>query len=272
MPGNPFRRLTSIIGLSFEMEALTGLRVGAAESSIAIGGVDNTLVRDPLTSQPYVPGSSLKGKMRSLLERVHGLEQNQAIQRDRVLIHTCRREADYGDCIHCQLFGIPAPERERWFSLTRLRFTDLFLTEGSVQTMQAMTLELPFTEVKSEAAIDRVTSAAVPRSMERVPAGARFHGRGGSWGIGLMLYEGDDAAPFLDYLIQGLELVEADYLGSYGARGSGRVAFRELAAEAWRFPQGSPHTDKDRFDGTFADVPELRGRAAEVAAWSARTA
>lgn len=218
-------RLQTYFALEFEILALTGLHIGGQESSIAIGGKENVIVRDPLTSRPYIPGSSLKGKMRSLVEQ-HGedIEQNWPIARGRVQIHACKERAAYAQCSLCQLFGIPAPSSERWFCQTRLRVSDTFLSTESEARLRLADTDLPYTEVKSEAAIDRVTAAAVPRTVERVPAGAAF----GPARMGLFFYEGDDRDQMLNLLLQGMELVEADYLGGGGSRGSGRVAFRQI--------------------------------------------
>ena len=88
-----------------EIETKTGLHIGGAESSLAIGGVDNVIIRDPLSGRPYIPGSSLKGKMRSQMEKFHGLAQNRRI--GQVTIHTCDKDTDYADCIVCHIYGVP---------------------------------------------------------------------------------------------------------------------------------------------------------------------
>lgn len=255
-------RLQSIITLSATVVARTGLRIGAQEASLTIGGVDNPVIRDPLTRQPYIPGSSLKGKMRSLLERVHGLEQNWSIQRDRVLVHVCKEEEAYAGCTVCQLFGVPAPERERWLCQTRLRFSDVFMTAESAERLVKANTDLPYTELKSEAAIDRVTSAAVPRTMERVPAGTEF----GPCEIALFVYEGDDAGTGLGWLADGLELVEADALGSSSARGSGRVEFKALGLRKLVAREG--RLERQVFGTTFSDLRGLREGLSDVTTWA----
>lgn len=265
MADETIRRLTSILQVSFELLAATGLRIGAASESIAIGGSDNPVVRDPLTGQPYIPGSSLKGKMRSLLERVYGLDQNWAIQRPRVFIHACADEQSYASCTHCQLFGVPAPERERWFCQTRLRVADLFLSHASEEHLRAASTDLPYTELKSEAAIDRITSAAVPRTMERVPAGARF----GPSQFGLFLYERDEPRQLLDHVVQGFELLEADFLGGAGARGSGRVRVQGIRVSEVAFPEDTSMGQRRSFDGVFETVRNLREGLNRVSEWLA---
>jgi len=199
--------------------AETGLHIGAGSGTLAIGGMDNPVVRDPLTNQPYIPGSSLRGKMRSLLERALGLPQNYPISQ--VTIHACRREEEYGRCELCHVFGIPA---QSWSSQTRLLVRDIPLHPDSARQLEEARTDLPYTEAKWEVAIDRVTSAATPRQMERVPAGAFF----GPMELSFALYEREDLRRF-ELLLQGMQLVEEDYLGGQGSRGSGKVTFRDLS-------------------------------------------
>jgi len=254
--------ITGILTIRSTIIARTGLRIGAQEASLTIGGVDNPVVRDPLTRQPYIPGSSIKGKMRSLLERVHGLDQNWPIHGDRVRVHACKGEKDYANCTLCQLFGAPAPQGERWLCQTRLRFSDTFLTPASVERLMEAATDLPFTELKSEAAIDRVTSAAVPRTMERVPAGAEF----GPCEIGLFVYQGDNVATALQWLADGLELLEADALGSSGARGSGRVAFKNISVR--RLKVDGQQLIPGEGPAVYESVADLRKGLADLVAWA----
>jgi CRISPR-associated protein Csm3 len=204
------------------IEAKTGLHIGGAATGLEIGGLDNVVVRDPLTNEPYIPGSSLKGKMRSLSEKRHGLRQNQRIGQD-VYIHTCDDAREYAGCHVCHVFGVPG---ERPFSSpTRLLVRDVPLDrehEAYAKLKEART-DYPFTEVKWEAAIDRVTSAATPRQMERVPAGAVF----GPAQLVFSFYEPEDVKR-LETLVEAMLLLEDDYLGGQGSRGSGRVAFQGL--------------------------------------------
>ncbi len=202
-----------------KIEAETGLHIGGAESSLSIGGVDNVVIRDPLSNQPYIPGSSLKGKMRSQMEKFHSLPQNQRI--GQVTIHTCQSAEEYTDCAVCHIYGLPG---ERGFSTsTRLVVRDVQLTKESVAELRKAKTDLPLSEIKWEAAIDRVTSAAVPRQMERVPAGAVF----GPAELVYSVYEAADVARF-ENVVEGMQLLEDDYLGGSGSRGSGKVAFRDI--------------------------------------------
>lgn len=218
--------------ITFDIEAVTGLHIGGSDTGIEIGGVDKTVIRDPLTNRPYIPGSSLKGKMRSLLEKYRGLKQNQRIGMG--FIHSCG--ADYGSqelktkgreeylrCDVCQVFGVPG---ERDFSTpTRLVVRDVQMSDEAAKRLDDTgRTDLPYTEVKTEVSIDRVTSAANPRQMERVPAGTIFKPAE----LVYSLYDGGDCSLEQDIarlrtLVEGLQLLEDDYLGGLGSRGSGRV-------------------------------------------------
>lgn len=202
------------------IKAKTGLHIGGSEGAITIGGVDNTVIRDPLSGRPYIPGSSLKGKMRSLTEKSDGLEARQRIGRD-VKIHVCTAKDDYDDCDVCNIYGVPA---ENYSLPTRLIVRDVPMTDKSAKELEDLQTDLPYTEVKTEVAIDRITSAAVPRQLERVPAGAEF----GEFELVFSLYETDDAKRFKK-VVSGMSLVEDDYLGGSGTRGSGKIAFETIA-------------------------------------------
>ncbi len=213
-------KLYGRVFISGKIKAVTGLHIGGSEGAISIGGVDNTVIRDPLTQQPYIHGSSLKGKMRSLLEKSQGRPQNQSIGRD-VNIHVCQSADAYETCDVCHIYGVPA---EVGFSQpTRLIVRDVMLNKESVQKLDKAKTDLPYTEVKWEVGIDRVTSAANPRQMERVPAGAEF----GKFEMVFSIYGKGDVDRFTS-LISSMSLLEDDYLGGSGSRGSGKIAFKQL--------------------------------------------
>jgi CRISPR-associated protein Csm3 len=180
------------------------------------------VIRDAFGA-PYIPGSSLKGKLRSLWEKWTGAEQNQSIGRD-VSIHLCKEKDAYERCDVCPIYGTVGNSQAS--APTRLTARDIPLYRES---LKGTATDLPFAEVKWEAAIDRVTSAATPRQLERVPAGAVFCAPDGEAGEILVFsfYEVADVERFGDVLT-ALHLVEDDYLGGQGSRGSGKVAFIDL--------------------------------------------
>jgi len=245
------------IFLTFDIQAVTGLHIGGSETGIEIGGVDKVVIRDPITNRPYIPGSSLKGKVRSLLEKYRGLPLNRNI--GGTAIHTCDRAKDYADCDICQVFGVPG---EMDFATpTRLVVRDVHLTKESehILTEQAHT-DLPYTEVKTEVSIDRVTSAANPRRMERVPAGAVF----GRAELVYSVYEGTNgnasiADPKKDVerfrtLVEGLQLLEDDYLGGLGSRGSGKVKLQGLTVSV---RPGTKYLEAPQEIGKYDDLSHL---------------
>src|SRR5437667_2755589 len=218
--------------LEGEMLCQTGLHVGAGKGSLEIGGSDNPVVKDAF-GRPYVPGSSLRGKIRSLLEQSSGL----AVPGELVFLSRRKgqevriHQSDRPDDEICLLFGRNPGRMERvqgealdTTQATPARFAvfDAPLDLESITSQMRENLDDELTEVKSENAIDRITSLANPRTLERVPSGARFHIR---MVLDILCPE-DAALPSL--LIQGLRLLEDDALGGGGSRGSGRVRFANL--------------------------------------------
>ncbi|MCS7065352.1 MAG: type III-A CRISPR-associated RAMP protein Csm3, partial [Fimbriimonadales bacterium] len=224
---------------------VTGLHIGGAAAGLDIGGVDNPIIRHPATREPYIPGSSLRGKMRSLLERAYDLPLNKKVQD--VRLHECYNEREYRQCAVCHVFGVSPGERERgapqgeqadrrgeWesFKPTRLIVRDVAMHADSKAELETADTDLPYTEVKWEASIDRITSAAVPRQNERVPAGTRFE----PFEMVYTIYrlKGDDwqqDVEWLKVLFEGMRLLEDDYLGGYGSRGAGKIVFENLTVE-----------------------------------------
>jgi CRISPR-associated protein Csm3 len=255
-------KLTGRVFITSDIEAVTGMHIGGTEAGIEIGGVDKTVIRDKLTNRPYIPGSSLRGKMRSLLEKYGGLKQNQRIGQGS--IHSCQDRDEYATCDVCQVFGVPG---ERDFgSPTRLIVRDTHMTEASAKAIvETARTDLPYTEVKTEVSIDRVTSAANPRQMERVLAGTVF-------GPAEMVYSvysgagcnpGEDVARLLT-VVEGLQLLEDDYLGGLGSRGSGKVRFQNIKVTV-RNQNGylQAHTEIGAYtilSDLVTDLPALQGR------------
>jgi CRISPR-associated protein Csm3 len=253
-------KLEGRVFLTFDVEAVTGMHIGGSETGIEIGGVDKTVIRDRLTNRPYIPGSSLRGKMRSLLEKYGGLKQNQRIGQG--YIHSCDRIDEYATCSVCQVFGVPG---ERDFSLpTRLVVRDVLMTDESAAQLNATErTDLPFTEVKTEVSIDRVTSAANPRQMERVPAGVHF----GPAEMVYSIYSGAGCDPRQDVarlktIVEGLQLLEDDYLGGLGSRGSGKVRLKNFDV---RMRDGDYLNDP----GQIGSYEDLKGLTSGLAALQA---
>lgn len=205
----------------------SGLHIGAGDTEMRIGGTDNPVVKDPLTGQPYIPGSSLKGKIRSLLEWRHGLA---SVANGRPYSFKQLKEGNHaagGDIL--RLFG-GAPDKDvdelvTKIGPTRLAFWDCQIRrEWKEQVADARNLLT--TEAKSEVAINRISGTAQDgalRFTERVIAGAEF-----DFTLTLKILDGDDLLPMLK---DGLKLLELDSLGGSGSRGYGKVEFRNLTLD-----------------------------------------
>jgi len=170
-----------------------------------IGGPDKFVVRNPLTNIPYIPGSSLKGKLRSLIEVANG-----CVTTD---FKSGVGPSSDPTSLSGMLFGTAGNNKSSRPSRLIVRDAELDINVGDFSRT-----DLPYTESKTEASIDRVTAKANPRTYERVPAGAVFN-----LNMVLNVFEGDDEALMKSTLKQGIELLEDDYLGGQGSRGYGQV-------------------------------------------------
>lgn len=218
-----YRFLGKVI-IKGRMEVVTGLHIGASKETVKIGGIDSPVVRDPVTNLPYIPGSSLKGKMRSLMEKALGKEFKWISKHPPIQIHVCGDE----HCEVCRLFGSSSEMvgREQKHIPARLIVRDLHLLNKDA--LEKIDTGLPYTEWKFENSIDRVTSAANPRQIERVPAGAVF-------GLELV-YDAQDMEQLredIENIHRALKLLEDDALGGHGSRGYGQVRFDEVTFDVY---------------------------------------
>ena len=213
------RKLKSKLFIEGKIHILTGLHIGGNSGGLKVGGADQTVVRDTIKNEPYIPGSSLKGKMRSLLERARGPERE---NKEEGGYSNNNGAGTFSSSLLGKLFGVSADKNKG--EPTRLIVRDAFLTDESSQRLkQASNTDMPMTEVKTEVNIDRITSNAHPREFERVPAGAEFKAE-----LILTLFEGDEEVKFLDRIFESFALIQADSLGGHGSRGYGKVLFKEF--------------------------------------------
>lgn len=212
------------------IEVKTGMRIGGASSGLKIGGLDLNVITDP-QGRPYIPGSSLKGKLRSLMERKEASARpgfwNVTSSDGKLSGHKCKSDEEYRICPVCKIWGIAVTSSDRITlpTLTRLYVCDSYLDAASLEPLKD-NLELDYTEVKFETAINRLTGTALHgslRQIERVPAGARFKDVEMIFNV----LEEDDKNLLKEVFI-AMELLEQDYLGGMGSRGYGRVAFDNL--------------------------------------------
>nr|WP_314116492.1 type III-A CRISPR-associated RAMP protein Csm3 [uncultured Aggregatibacter sp.] len=216
-------KLTNIVEIKAKLVLQTGLHIGAGDSEMHIGGIDNSVIKHPLTQSPYIPGSSLKGKIRTLLEWRSGAVQSAPL----TLKDVSKNPEEVKNIL--RLFGISGDTKNSEqevaeIGVSRLAFWDCALNEDWEKAIRDDNQLL--TEAKSENTIDRITSTAGnPRQTERVPAGAEF-----DFKLTLRQFEGDKPE-LLDLVLKGLKLLELDSLGGSGSRGYGKVKFTELTVD-----------------------------------------
>lgn len=241
-----FPYLVAKFSLRGKLELRTGMHIGGGDVGLAIGGADKLVVRAPHNDAPYIPGSSLKGKIRSILERAgfaKGFARNLG---NELKAPPCN--CGNADCIVCKVFGVAADVRApKPSGSTRLIVRDGHLLNGD-EIEKWRHLDMHYTEVKTEVSIDRLTSAANPRNFERVPAGACF-----DLDLVLNIHQGDSEKELLKLVFDGLELLSYDYLGGQGTRGYGAVKIqiekvRRLTIEDLKSETGENWAD-------YKDVP-----------------
>ncbi|WP_288660456.1 type III-A CRISPR-associated RAMP protein Csm3 [Methanobrevibacter smithii] len=198
-----------------ELVCETGLHIGGANDAINIGGADSIIIRDSVSDLPFIPGSSLKGKLRSLLE----LNDKKSIQS--VLEKKGKSSTDE-DSIAVKIFGISSDKKNNLKYPTRLIVRDSFPTEESIKLWEKQEEVVRGSELKWENTIDRITSRANPRSLERIPKGSSF-----IFEFIFSVYEEDENN--LMGLFEAMRLLEDNYLGGSGSRGYGKVKFANIS-------------------------------------------
>lgn len=214
-------QLTKVHVLHAELVCRSGVHIGASDSEMHIGGIDNAVVKHPITQEPYIPGSSIKGKVRSLLEWRSGFVSNGPLGwRDYVNSHSDKVLAIL------KLFGVGGQvltdAQAKEIGPTRLSFWDCSLLPEWISSVR--TSEGSYTEVKTENSIDRIAGTAKnPRQTERVPADARF-----DFKVTVKVLDDEN---LLDTLLAGLKLLELDGIGGSVSLGYGKVKFEKLSLD-----------------------------------------
>jgi CRISPR-associated protein Csm3 len=255
-------RITSVLTVE------TGLHIGGGGETLKIGGIDKPVIRDPITDYPYLPGSSIKGKLRSILERLLNKPLNRPggsgtyryESDDLVDGYTEIAKGQYvryegaATCPVSRVFGstgtdcwikssiakdedlidsdAPSPitiEGEQYRRIkgrnapARLIVRDCHLVEESAKQLKKIDTGRPMTEWKFENGIDRITAAANPRQIERVPAGSQFH-----FEMVYTIENAEQAVEDLRNLAIALAILEDDALGGHGSRGYGKITFQNF--------------------------------------------
>ena len=215
--------------ISGTLEAKTGLHIGGSSTALDIGGIDNNVIKTA-HGVPYIPGSSLKGKLRSLVEIKNGFTD---------LCNELSHDAGIA-----YIFGTAKSKETKDGVRSRLVVRDAYLDQDQFEKQFAdQELELEFTESKWENRIERASSKADPRQMERVPAGARF-----DFEMVYSILQNEDIDRFKT-LLEGMRLLEDDYIGGSGSRGYGKVAFQNLKFEIKKAEEYRGDNQRETLDG-----------------------
>jgi CRISPR-associated protein Csm3 len=238
------QRLNNIVEIKGTLLLKSGLHIGSGDNEMHIGGTDNPVIKHPHTNEPYIPGSSIKGKTRSLLEWYLGLV---AYNEGKPFGYQQLVKVDDSNRVAAtrliQLFGVSGGDnldskQAAEIGPTRLSFRDCSLTRDWVQNLDNR--NLPRTETKFENSINRIAGTAEnPRNTERVPEGAVF-----DFCLALKILEGDDEAALTRMVLTGFKLLEMDALGGSGSRGYGKVQFQLAPALQAQLDALQPFTQK----------------------------
>ncbi len=248
------------VRLSSELHVITGLHIGGGGENLDIGGIDKPVLRDPLTREPYLAGSSIKGKLRSILERLLNKPLNRINKVGGIAMyrHECNHTEPWvlegttihegaNDCPICRIFGSTgandvlmenAEKIKGSNKPARLIVRDSHLLRDSATQLASIETGLHMTEWKFENGLDRITAAANPRQIERVPAGARF-----DFEIIYTIEDVSQAEEDLKNLAIALAILEDDALGGHGSRGYGKVRFQDFEMEVKQYGQYLPTSE-----------------------------
>ncbi|ACN98987.1 crispr-associated ramp protein, Csm3 family [Sulfurihydrogenibium azorense Az-Fu1] len=227
------------------LKCITGLHIGGSKESFEIGGIDNPVIKTSISIQlpdreikegmPYIPGSSLKGKIRSLLEWKEGLVKPKRNSEGKIEGEVSDITSNGNLSNVSIIFGVRDSKiREATVAgPVRVKFADIYPTKETIEKWENELGPGIYTEVKTENAIDRITSSANPRRQERVPAGSEFKVE--------ITYEKFDKQDEdrLRIVFEGMKLLEDNYLGGGGSRGNGRVKFENIEILYKDFYQGT---------------------------------
>ncbi len=213
-------KLTAKVFIEGTIVTETGLHIGGSKSAMDIGGIDlNVIKTAPHRNQPsipYIPGSSLKGKLRTMLARETG-----------------KLNPEDDEIYVKEIFGIAGDKQPKEEIIvkkvepitTRLLVRDAFMNVAHFeQTFDTDEIEFRYTEGKWENTIDRKSGTAQhPRQLERVPAGAEFE-----FEMVFDVYDNKPEEFYIHHIIRALRLLQDDYLGGSGSRGYGKIRFENV--------------------------------------------
>lgn len=216
-------KINEIKEINVKFRLITGTRVGGSNDIIEIGGNDSPVVRNPLTKELYIPGSSLKGKMRMLMEWL----------KDKIDVKGETHNCDDTECPICRVFGRGAENSKKAKSgPTRISIKDAFLTEDSKKSLDELKNRTGLdTEWKYENTINRLTSEANPRNSERIPAGIEFEFKMTYKVLDMEDGGKKDKELFEEVVLKGLKGLEIEGIGGGVSRGNGQIKFTEILVD-----------------------------------------
>ena len=191
-----------------DIEVVTGMHIGTGGEFAAIGAVDSPVIRDTITNLPIIPGSSLKGKLRSMLARQYSPKADKADKDDEKIK---------------RLFG-SADKSSKKNPASRLIFSDMHIS--NMDELREKNIILP-TETKFENTINRLSGVANPRQIERTIRGCEY-----DMEIVYNLSDEAEAKEDVALLSEAMQLLKYDYIGGHGSRGYGKIAFKDVTAQA----------------------------------------
>lgn len=215
--------LKEIWKLSTTIKCVSGLSIKDSGNTLGIGGIDSEVIKNPVTNLPYIPGSSIKGKMRCMLEKTYGSKNKKGELQEGIKTSPC--QCGNKDCLICSLFGAHMNTSAESYPV-RITVRDAMLTKEYEEKFRTeSSVKKSFLEIKTENIINRSTGSVAgtgARTIERVAAGTEFQLE-----IMLQIYEKDaqKVEQYKNVIKQGLELLEYSYLGGSGSRGYGQVQF-----------------------------------------------
>ncbi len=213
------------IKITGTIKTLSGLHIGGSQTSLEIGTVDNAVIKTS-KGEPYIPGSSLKGKLRNMLARAAGSKD---------VANDIKLETEDTDIKYiAKLFGTPQNEKQNSGSEALLKIQDCFIVENTG------------VEVKMENSIQRLTGEANPRPLERAVIGSSF-----SLNMTLDVYDENIIESCFGELALAIKLLELDHLGGGGSRGNGKVKFEIKEVKYYKLSALELKENNQEYAGLF---------------------
>jgi CRISPR-associated protein Csm3 len=247
----------------------TGLHIGGSQESMQIGGLDLPIIRDSGNNLPYIPGSSLKGKLRSTLEKFGErfkdgkkeklfFNRNIGTFRNKLFIHCCEDIKYAMHCDVCRIFGSSGDDRALPKGEKAENLPSSLFVRDSLLDESLIGISSQYTEAKVETGIDRANMAANPRRVERVLPDNKFNFEMVYSVEALALREGDhlvfpeeNLKKDINNILTCLEIIQSEGIGGYISRGYGKVefSFSDFSGKSLDYFKGDTDKQKGKLEG-----------------------